>query len=102
MSAVLPVELTPKAVRLFTSNVSQDAVAAVRAKDLIARGRKVRFVVKISAAGHIEIEALDADPWAAGWQMYGQHLAFERNPWMKYVLLSMASLALMMGMWRKP
>lgn len=104
MSDVRPVELTPKAVRLFADSAAQDAVAAAKAKGLIDRGRKVRFVVKISQAGHVEVEALDGDPWAAGWQMYGQQLWFEQNPWLRQMVVAtsaMASLAFMFGMWRK-
>jgi hypothetical protein len=101
MSTVLPVELRPKSVRLFANSAAQDAVAAAKARDLIARGRKVRFVVKIDKSGRVEVEALDGDPWAAGWQMYGQRLWFEQHPWMAYTVASMASLAFLLGMWRK-
>lgn len=98
---MIPVDLIPKDARLFATRADSDDVAAVKARDLLNRGRKVRFVTKISKTGYVTVEALDADPWAAGWQLYGRRLWFEQHPWMQHVLWGATALSALLWMFGK-
>jgi hypothetical protein len=63
-----------------------DAAAAAEAYRLVARGRRVRFVVRMYRNQVFCIDALDADPWAAGWQIYGRTFHPPWPSWMPMVL----------------
>jgi hypothetical protein len=66
----------------FTPSADIDDKACVEAARLIERGRKVRFVVKISYGRIVEMKAQDADPWAAGWTLYHEHRQRMMMKWM--------------------
>ena len=97
IKGVVPMVPASGPVRVFVHGYG----AALNAKTLIDKGRRVLFALNISPDGSISIEALDADPWAVGWQMYGRKLAFERNPWMKLVLAQVMTFPLLMWMLKK-
>jgi len=52
-----------------------DAAAAAEVYRLVSRGRGVRFCVRMYKNQAVWIDALDADPWAAGWTLYGRTLS---------------------------
>lgn len=62
-----------------------DGAAAAEAARLRARGRRVRFLVKLDPVGKVHhVEAVDADPWAAGWTKYYEHDQMWR--WMPIII----------------
>jgi len=75
---------TDETKKLFTATHDIDDAAFAEAGRLTARGRKVRFVVEIVDDKIVEMRALDADPWAAGWQAYYKHREMVRK-YMSYI-----------------